>query len=150
MKSRPFLCCTIFVLGVLQFSPVAPTTLEEDAENECKDQFAVTAKQLSQLHNRDFESIDPVDERVQCFVKCFFQKAKWVDATGSLNRTQMEADVPTDVRHEISQIVQRCTPLQGQTACETAFKQTKCFVVEYKKVEKEYAAKFTDDSAQHL
>lgn len=124
--------------------------MEEDAENECKDQFTVTAKQLSQLHNRDFESIDPVDESVQCFVKCFFNKAKWVDQSGVLNKTQMENDVPADVKHEISTIVNQCKALAGETACQTAFKQTKCFVVEYKKVEKEYAAKFTDESTQQV
>lgn len=62
----------------------------------------------------------------------------------------MESDVPADVRHEISTIVNHCKPVVGETACETAFKQTKCFIVEYKKVEKEYAAKFTDESTQHL
>lgn len=102
------------------------------------------------LHNRDFESIDPVDENVQCFVKCFFKKAKWVDQSGVLNKAQMEADVPPDVQHEISAIVNQCTPLVGETACETAFKQTKCFITEYKKVEREYAAKFSEHSEQHL
>lgn len=118
--------------------------IEDVAENECKNQYPVTPTQLITLHNRDFEKIDPVDENVKCFVKCFFHKAKWINISGILLLDNIKVDAPPEIHEDIRNFVNKCKLSMGESSCDTAFKQTKCFVKEIKTIEKSYDAHWVD------
>lgn len=62
-----------------------------------------------------------------------------------LNLKVIEQEAPTEIKKDMPALVERCTPLKGEDSCETAFKQTKCFVNEMKELEKVFAARLLEE-----
>lgn len=64
-----------------------------------------------------------------------------MDQNGVLNLKVIEQEAPSEIRHEMKNLVGRCSSIGGADSCEKAFRQSKCLVAEMKVLESEYARK---------
>ena len=64
----------------------------------------------------------------QCFVKCFFEKAQYMDSAGNLNVEKLRQSLSTDNSKEtVDYIFAKCGAIKGADACETAFQIYQCY-----------------------
>lgn len=64
----------------------------------------------------------------QCFVKCFFEKAQYMDSEGNLNLGKLRASLETDNSKEtVDKVFASCAGVKGADSCETAFKIYECY-----------------------
>ena len=64
----------------------------------------------------------------QCFVKCFFEKASYMDSAGNLNVDKLRQSLSTDNSKEtVDKIFAKCGGVRGNDACETAFQIYQCY-----------------------
>ena len=86
---------------------------------------SVTPEAVAALTIGDFSNNS---NSTQCFVKCFFEKAQFMDNTGKLNLEKMRESLATDTsKEEIDAIFKKCSGIQGANSCETAFKIYECY-----------------------
>lgn len=66
-------------------------------------------------------------DQVKCLVKCFFEKAGFMDTNGKLQEEvivrQLGQMMPQD---QVQKLVQNCN-VQGDDACDTAYRATECY-----------------------
>ncbi|XP_055624609.1 general odorant-binding protein 56d-like [Toxorhynchites rutilus septentrionalis] len=123
----------VVVLG-LAYSVVAqspPKDLEELGKIpngasyavECLKDSGLQLDSLKSLHTGDFSK----GEDVKCIVKCFYQRAGFMDAEGNLNGeailAQLRQLLPED---RVKALVENCN-VQGKDACDTAYLATECY-----------------------
>uniref|UniRef100_U5EN91 Putative odorant-binding protein 56e obp n=1 Tax=Corethrella appendiculata TaxID=1370023 RepID=U5EN91_9DIPT len=74
------------------------------------------------------------DQKTKCFVKCFFEKAGFMDTNGKIQEQVIvdKLSVGSD-KAKVQQLVKKCN-VKGTDACDTAFKSFECYTQNKAKV----------------
>jgi hypothetical protein len=68
------------------------------------------------------------DENTQCFTKCFFEKAGFMDSNGEINKEKLGAALSTDTeKSKVDTLIEKCGSIKGANQCETSFKIYECY-----------------------
>ena len=99
-------------------------SLNEDYDF-CVDKFAIEDSVVDQIKNGFYGH---VDDNVECFTLCFFERAGFMDANAKLNEDFLLEKVKAIMPEETAlTLYLKCSDDIGKNACNTAFLFYKCF-----------------------
>ncbi|XP_044265626.1 general odorant-binding protein 56d-like [Tribolium madens] len=120
-------------VAVLLFLTLAGCTKQEDDDrtekikqyrDDCIAETKVDPALIDRADNGDF--VD--DAKLQCFSKCFYQKAGFVAENGDLLFDVIKAKIPKEANREKAlAIIDKCKDLKGADSCETVYLVHKCY-----------------------
>ncbi|XP_055598832.1 general odorant-binding protein 56d-like [Uranotaenia lowii] len=92
---------------------------------ECLTKFeGLTKEAVGKLRAGEFEN---VDKNQKCFVKCFLERAGFMDAEGNLQEDYMIERLSLDrEKSKVEALVKKCSEKKDD-ACETAFAAFECY-----------------------
>lgn len=92
--------------------------------NDCIAETKVDPVLIDRADNGDF--VD--DAKLQCFSKCFYQKAGFVAENGDLLLDVIKERIPKEAdREKALAIIDKCKDLKGADSCETVYLVHKCY-----------------------
>lgn len=119
----------VFVVLVAVYRTQAFTAKQlQDGENHAKDcirESGVNPRVVQNLRNGDFKN---EEEKTQCFIKCFFEKAGFMDSNGILNEDIIIKKLSEDESEtKVKGILNICKNVSATSPCERAFQIYKCY-----------------------
>ncbi|XP_055626347.1 general odorant-binding protein 56d-like [Toxorhynchites rutilus septentrionalis] len=121
--------CVCVILAAFLFGANALTEEQLKKANEfattCQESSdGVTKEAVANLRSGDFSG---VDKNSKCFVKCFLEKAGFMDSQGNLvNDYAIERLSLDRERSKVEALVKQCS-VKTNDPCETAFKAFECY-----------------------
>ncbi|XP_052871177.1 general odorant-binding protein 56d-like [Anopheles cruzii] len=113
------------------FAVAQPLTEEQQKKSEtialgCLEQHkSLNPEDLKLLRGGDFSKVDP---ETKCFLRCFLQQAKFMDADGKLNADlAIERLSVSQDKAKVETLVKKCNVEPQADSCETAFKAIECY-----------------------
>ncbi|XP_058116280.1 general odorant-binding protein 56d-like [Anopheles ziemanni] len=86
---------------------------------------SLNKEHLLLLKDGDFSK---VDAETKCFLRCFLQEAKFMDASGKLlSDYAIERLSLSREKSKVEELVKKCSVAEGEDSCETAFKAVECY-----------------------
>ncbi|ETN64381.1 odorant binding protein [Anopheles darlingi] len=126
----PLLFCAIVLLATVTVGQPLNDEQVKKAEGfamGCLEQFKTLNKEhLALLRDGDFSK---VDGETKCFLRCFLQQAKFMDADGKLDADYViERLSVTQEKAKVEALVKKCGVDPHPTdSCETAFRAIECY-----------------------
>ncbi|CAH0551613.1 unnamed protein product [Brassicogethes aeneus] len=123
MKSVVLAVCLLSFVG---FSTQEKTPQEiqlTQFRDECIKESGV---EKSAITNADKGQFDDSNKKMQCFLKCYYQKQGYVDENGTLLVSAIADKMSGDKEQALAH-VKKCEGITGEDVCETVYKIHKCF-----------------------
>ncbi|CAH0551615.1 unnamed protein product [Brassicogethes aeneus] len=123
---KVFAVISVFLLA---FAAVSAELTEEQQKKiienreNCVKETGVDPEMIDRADVGDFTD----DPKLQCFAKCFYQKAGFVNDKGEIVMETLKAKLPEENKEEALAIIEKCKDKKGKDACETAYAIHKCY-----------------------
>ncbi|XP_058065533.1 general odorant-binding protein 56d-like [Anopheles bellator] len=130
------LVVTLVVGLLLPVGPSEAAQLEADQirrihqnARECVKETGILPKNAFRVLSGDF-SVDTL--KAKCFVKCFFDKAGFIDDDGAFQHDVIREKLTVGIEAaKVNELIKKCN-VEGTDVCDTAFQMYKCFLSNHK------------------
>uniref|UniRef100_A0A8D8L6X1 General odorant-binding protein 56d n=2 Tax=Culex pipiens TaxID=7175 RepID=A0A8D8L6X1_CULPI len=129
-------CAVLLVVavacGVSAVPQQAPPNLEDISRIPNGEMYALECLLTSGLRIDSLKALQTGDiavngDQVKCLVKCFFEKAGFMDGEGKLQQEVIVRQLGQMMgQDQVQKLVDNCN-VQGVDACDTAYKATECY-----------------------
>ncbi|XP_019866286.1 general odorant-binding protein 56d-like [Aethina tumida] len=133
-----FLAVFALALACVYAQQQQPTP-EQQAQQElilkyrdtCIQETGVNPELIVKADNGEFTDND---EKLQCFTKCFYQKAGFINEKGDILLDVIEAKIPEGAdKQKALAVIELCKKHVGSNPCENAYLVHKCYFLETRK-----------------
>ncbi|XP_017783055.1 PREDICTED: general odorant-binding protein 99a-like [Nicrophorus vespilloides] len=94
-------------------------------KQECIREASVNPALVEKAYNGQVSNV----RQLQCYFKCYYENAGYMDAEGHIQPEKLKANIPTGVNKVMAnKAIDLCKDRKGKDSCETAYVVQKCLL----------------------